>query len=47
MLNEEEERGSIHGVGPSSIRIEEEELVELKGRKDSPHKEVGGMTYAA
>jgi hypothetical protein len=45
--NGEEKRWNIDGARPSSTRTKEEELTNLKGRKDSPQKEVGGMTYAS
>ncbi len=47
MLNEKEERGNTDGARPSSTRIEAEELVDLRGRKDNPRREVGDMTYAS
>ncbi len=45
-LDEEEEKGNIDGVGSLGTKIEEEEPVDFKGGKYSPHKEVKGMTYA-
>jgi len=47
MLNEEEERGNSDGARPSNIRIEEDEPTYLRGSKDNPQREVGGMTYAS
>ncbi len=34
--DEEKERGNIDGARPSSIRTKEEELTNLKRRKDNP-----------
>jgi hypothetical protein len=45
--NEEKERGKINGARPSNTRTEKEELANFRGGKDSPQKEVGGMTYAS
>jgi len=34
--DEEEEKGNIDGVRPSSIKAEKDELANFKGGKDSP-----------
>jgi hypothetical protein len=39
-------RGNTDGVGPSCNKIEKEKPRDLRGGKDSPQREVGGMTYA-
>jgi hypothetical protein len=46
-LDEEEDRRNINGAGPLGTRVEEEEPTNFKGVKNSPQKEVGGMTYAS
>ncbi len=46
-LDEEEERGNTNGVRPSGIITEEGEPTNLIGRKDSPQREVGGMTFVS
>jgi hypothetical protein len=47
MVIEEKDKGNTNSAWPSRTRIEEEELTYLRGRKDSPQREVGGMTYAS
>jgi hypothetical protein len=47
MLDEEKERENINGTRPLGTRIEKEELANLKGGKDSPQREAGGVTYAS
>ncbi len=44
---EEKKRGNTNGVGPLSTKIEKGEPTNLKGGKDNPQREVGGMTYAS
>ncbi len=43
--NEEEDKGNTDGAGPSSTKTTKQELGNLKGRKDSPKREVIGKTY--
>jgi hypothetical protein len=43
--NEEENKGDIDGVGPSCIRIVEEEQRDLIGGMDTPKREATSKTY--
>jgi hypothetical protein len=45
-LDEEEEKENTNGAKPSRIRIEMEELANVKERRDNFHREVDGMKYA-
>ncbi len=45
--DEEEKKGNINGVGPSSIKTKEGEATNLKAWKDNPQRKVSGMTYAS
>jgi hypothetical protein len=40
-------RGNIDGARPLDTKTEEEELTNHKSGKDSPQREVNGMTYAS
>ncbi len=42
--NEEENKGDIDGVGPSSIRTTKEEPVDLRGGKESSNREAISKT---